>query len=73
MKSALKLPKGEFVRFRPRIRPSWTSARLLSEEYFEIMQHYSALSVGQTVFIQYGSDKFFLDVVELRPAKAISP
>ena len=26
------------------------------------MQHYSALAVGQTVLIQYGNDKYFLDI-----------
>eukprot|EP00949_MAST-11_sp_MAST-11-sp1_P001081 g1081.t1 len=74
VKSAPKLPKGEFVRFRPRDQAFMDFSQALGvRNILEItMQHYSALSVGQTVFIQYGSDKFFLDVVELRPAKAIS-
>jgi ubiquitin fusion degradation protein 1 len=74
LRSAPRLPKGEFARFQPHTEAFLDFASALGvRNVLELaMQHYSALAVGQTVLIQYGNDKYFLDVVEVKPGPAIS-
>ena len=73
-KSVKKLPKGDFARFQPHKEEFLDFVASLGvRNILEIaMQNYSALSVGQTIVIQYGNDKFKLDVVELKPGNAVS-
>jgi len=74
LRSAPPLPKGDFARFQPHKEEFLDFAMALGvRNVLELaMQHYSALAVGQTVVIQYGNDKYFLDVVEVNPGSAIS-
>jgi hypothetical protein len=74
LRSAPRLPKGDFARFQPHSEAFLDFASALGvRNVLELaMQHYSALAVGQTVLIQYGNDKYFLDVVEVKPGPAIS-
>ena len=74
LRSAPRLPKGDFARFQPHKEEFLDFAMALGvRNVLELaMQHYSALAVGQTVVIQYGNDKYFLDVVEVNPGSAIS-
>merc|ERR1719473_1558871 len=73
-KSVKNLPKGELAKFQPHQKEFLDFAMALGvRNVLELaMQHYSALAVGQTVLIQYGNDKYFLDVVEVNPGPAIS-
>jgi hypothetical protein len=73
-KSVKNLPKGELAKFQPHQKEFIDFAAALGvRNVLELaMQHYSALSVGQTIIIQYGRDKYELDVVELQPRKSIS-
>lgn len=74
LRSAPRLPKGDFAKFQPHSEAFLDFASALGvRNVLELaMQHYSALAVGQTVLIQYGNDKYFLDVVEVKPGPAIS-
>ena len=74
LRSAPPLPKGDFARFQPHKEEFLDFAMALGvRNVLELaMQHYSALAVGQTVLIQYGNDKYFLDVIEVNPGSAIS-
>ena len=67
-KSVKNLPKGQLAKFQPHQKDFIDFAAALGvRNVLELaMQHYSALSVGQTI-IQYGRDKYELDVVELEP------
>ena len=73
-KSVKNLPKGELAKFQPHQKEFIDFAAALGvRNVLELaMQHYSALSVGQTIVIQYGRDKYELDVVELQPRKSVS-
>ena len=64
-KSVKNLPKGELAKFQPHQKEFIDFAAALGvRNVLELaMQHYSALSVGQTIIIQYGRDKYELDVV----------
>ena len=74
LRSAKPLPKGDFAKFQPHKEEFLDFAMALGvRNVLELaMQHYSALAVGQTVLIQYGNDKYMLDVVEVSPGSAIS-
>jgi hypothetical protein len=74
LRSAKPLPKGESAKFQPHTEEFLDFAMALGvRNVLELaMQHYSALAVGQTVLIQYGNDKYMLDVVEVSPGSAIS-
>jgi hypothetical protein len=73
-KSVTKVPKGEFARFRPHSDAflDFVSALGVRNVMELAMQHYSALSTGQTILIRYGNDTFKVDVVETKPGKSIS-
>eukprot|EP00943_MAST-04B_sp_MAST-4B-sp1_P001865 g1865.t1 len=73
-KSVKNLPKGQLAKFQPHQKDFIDFAAALGvRNVLELaMQHYSALSVGQTIIIQYGRDKYELDVVELEPRKSVS-
>jgi ubiquitin fusion degradation protein 1 len=68
---AAQLPKGKFVKFRP-----------LSSDFLDIsnpkavlekqFRSYSAMTKGDTLCFKYLGKNFFLDVLELKPADAVS-
>ena len=70
----LVLSNGDLAKFQPHQKEFIDFAAALGvRNVLDLaMQHYSALSVGQTIIIQYGRDKYELDVVELQPRKSIS-
>jgi ubiquitin fusion degradation protein 1 len=65
------LPKGTYVKLQPHSKDflDISNPRAVLET---TLRNFSCLSVGDTIPIQYNNRKYFIDIVEAKPADAIS-
>ena len=65
------LPRGSFVKLQPHTTAftQLNNPRVVLER---ALRNFSCLSQGDTIAIQHGDTNFFLDIVEVRPGRAIS-
>ena len=65
------IPKGSFVKLQPHTTAftQLNNPRVVLER---ALRNFSCLTQGDTISIEHGDDTFYLDVVEVKPGRAIS-
>ena len=65
------IPKGNFVKLQPHTTAftQLNNPRVVLER---ALRSFSCLTTGETIAIQHGEQQFYLDVVEVKPGRAIS-
>ncbi|EQC34522.1 hypothetical protein SDRG_07850 [Saprolegnia diclina VS20] len=73
LESATNIPRGVYCRLQPHVSAFLDLAATLGPKILleSAMRKYSVLSVGETIVIEYGADKYFVDVVHVKPGDVI--
>jgi ubiquitin fusion degradation protein 1 len=72
--SVRDLPRGTYARLQPHSQAFVELAASVGpRDLLEVaLRNYSALSAGERIMIDVADEKYFLDVVEVRPGRAVS-
>lgn len=74
IKSALSVPKAMYCRFQPQCFEFLDIAASIGPKVLleSTLRRYSVLSVAETIMIEYGGQRYFLDVLQVKPGRVAS-